>query len=306
MLDSSGIYYRQVQLLIEVLPFISGENCFALKGGTAINMFVRDMPRLSVDIDLMYLPVEDRAESLKHIAEAFERIATGIESTLRGSKVHRICQGDDGALSKLQVEKGSVRIKIEASPVMRGTVREVSLRIVSPNVEEEFGFVETPVVHLDDLYAGKLCVALDRQHPRDFFDVRGLLDNEGISDELMNVFIVYLISSNQPIAKVLSPRMIDLEQIYEEQFVGMTTEPVSLEVLTQTREDLVKLLHSKLTEDHRRFLIGFKEGNPDWSLLPFEGIEELPSVKWKMINLTRMKERKRQEAIDKLKEVLKL
>jgi len=66
------------------------------------------------------------------------------------------------------------------------------------------------------------------------------------------------------------------------------------------------MVHSKLTENHRRFLIGFKEGKPDWSLLPFEGIEELPSVKWKMINLARMEERKRQEAIDKLKEVLKL
>ena len=148
-----------MQLLIEVLPFVSEENCFALKGGMAINMFVRDMPRLSVDIDLMHL----------------------------------------------LIEKGGVRIKIKASPVMRGTVREVSLRIVSSNVEEEFGFVETPVVHPDDLYAGKLCATLDRQHPRDFFDVRGLLDNEGISDDLMNVFIVYLISSNQPIAKVLSP-----------------------------------------------------------------------------------------------------
>ena len=51
------VYRRQVQLLIRVLPSIAEEACFALKGGTAINLFVRDMPRLSVDIDLTYLPV---------------------------------------------------------------------------------------------------------------------------------------------------------------------------------------------------------------------------------------------------------
>ncbi|MBN2767511.1 MAG: nucleotidyl transferase AbiEii/AbiGii toxin family protein, partial [Campylobacterales bacterium] len=173
MLDKNSIYYKQVQLLLGVLPFVSQEECFALKGGTAINMFVRDMPRLSVDIDLMYLRVEDRQTSLQNIAESFERIARSIESSIKGAKVHRLDQQGDGILSKLQVEKNGVRIKIEASPVTRGTVREPSMLSVSARVEEEFGFAEMSVVHLDDLYAGKLCAALDRQHPRDFFDVRG-------------------------------------------------------------------------------------------------------------------------------------
>jgi hypothetical protein len=48
--------------LIRVLPSIAEEACFALKGGTAINLFVRDMPRLSVDIDLTYLPVQPRGK----------------------------------------------------------------------------------------------------------------------------------------------------------------------------------------------------------------------------------------------------
>ena len=104
MLDSSNIYYKQVQLLLEVLPHINNEECFALKGGTAINMFVRDMPRLSVDIDLMYLPIEDRTSSLKHIAESLERIAQDIEKSFRGSKVYRLEQRGDGTLSKLQVD----------------------------------------------------------------------------------------------------------------------------------------------------------------------------------------------------------
>ena len=189
---------------------------------------------------------------------------------------------------------------------MRGTVREPSVLSVSASVEEEFGFAETSVIHIDDLYAGKICAALDRQHPRDFFDIRGLLDNEGISDSLMNVFIVYLISSNQPIAKLLQPNLIDLKRIYAEQFAGMPIVPVPLEILEETRIELIRTIRSKLTQNHRNFLIGFKEGNPDWNLLPFGHIEELPSVKWKILNLKKMPKVKRDEAIQKLKDTLKV
>jgi len=57
----ADIYRSQVELLLRVLPYVAKEKVFALKGGTAINLFVRDLPRLSVDIDLTYLPFEDRA-----------------------------------------------------------------------------------------------------------------------------------------------------------------------------------------------------------------------------------------------------
>ena len=300
MLDSSNIYYKQVKLLLEVLPYVHEESRFALKGGTAINMFIRDMPRLSVDIDLMYLPVEDRSSSLKHISEALENIAKSIEAHLRNSKVYRLEQRGDGTLSKLQVEREGVRIKVETSPVMRGTVKEPTIEMVSPSIEEAFGFAETLVVHHDDLYAGKICAALDRQHPRDFFDVRGLLDNEGISDSLMDVFIVYLISSSQPMAKLLQPNLIDISHAFEKQFVGMATEPIELALLTDTREKLIRLLHEKLTTKHREFLLGFKKSEPDWSLLPFENIDQLPSVKWKILNLEKMSTDKRAEAFKKL------
>ena len=52
-------YSDQVALLMSVIPAVAEESCFALKGGTAINLFIRDLPRLSVDIDLTYLPVAD-------------------------------------------------------------------------------------------------------------------------------------------------------------------------------------------------------------------------------------------------------
>ena len=71
----SEAYRRQVTLLVRVLPFVAAETCFALKGGTAINLFVRNMPRVSVDIDLTYLPVADRGTSLRAIDAAMKRIA---------------------------------------------------------------------------------------------------------------------------------------------------------------------------------------------------------------------------------------
>ena len=304
MLDRTSIYYRQVQLLISVLPYVAEEESFALKGGTAINMFIRDMPRLSVDIDLAYLPIEDRDTSLTHIAEAFTRIAERVERGIRGSKVHRIGQHEDETLSKLQVERSGVRIKIETSPVMRGTLYEADTRKVSDAVEEEFGFVECQIVHMNDLYAGKMCAALDRQHPRDLFDIRNLLDNEGIDSELMNAFIVYLVSSNQSIAKLLQPNFHDMREIYERQFSGMTITPVSLEMLLRTREEFLEIIHKKMTMEHKEFLMGFKRGEPRWDLLPFERVEYLPSVRWKMLNLDKMPPEKRAEAVAKLSTIL--
>ena len=75
---ASEEYRRRAALLVRAIPLVATETCFALKGGTAINLFVRDMPRLSVDIDLTYLPVEDRRTSLAHIDAAMKRVAERI------------------------------------------------------------------------------------------------------------------------------------------------------------------------------------------------------------------------------------
>ena len=303
-MSDAELYEQQVRLLLQSLPYVVDEEVFALKGGTAINLFVRDMPRLSVDIDLTYLPIHDRQESLEAIGNAMNRIASRLESGLQGARVIRLQQRGDTQTTKLQVQSRGVKIKVEASPVTRGSVREPSIISVVPAVEERFGFAECKVVHPDDLYAGKICAALDRQHPRDFFDVKCLMEAEGISDEMLEVFIAYLISSNQPIAKLLAPNLINLKQIFQTQFVGMTREPVSLGELEAARVALIEEIHRRLTDDHRQFLIGFKEGSPDWGLLNLERIEELPSVRWKMLNLDKMKADTRREAVVKLRKVL--
>jgi predicted nucleotidyltransferase component of viral defense system len=183
-------YKRQVGLLIRTLPLVAEQKCFALKGGTAINLFVRDMPRLSVDIDLTYLPVRPRAESLAAIDAAMKRIAGRITQSIPGAK---ITEGKlEDALTRLLVRAEGVQTKIEVTPVLRGCVYEPELRGVSEAVEDAFGFAEIQVVSFADLYAGKIVAALDRQHPRDLFDVRGLLANEGIDDNLRRAFVVYM------------------------------------------------------------------------------------------------------------------
>src|SRR5277367_16875 len=151
-------YRNQVALLVRILPLVAEESCFALKGGTAINLFVRDMPRLSVDIDLTYLPVEPRPESLSAIDAAMRRIAGRIKRAIPGAKITH--GSTEGAVTRLTVRAAFVQIKIEVTPVLRGTVYESEVRSVSPAVESVFGFAEMNVVSFADLYAGKIVAAL--------------------------------------------------------------------------------------------------------------------------------------------------
>lgn len=303
-MPASEEYRQKAALLIRVLPFVAEETCFALKGGTAINLFVRNMPRLSVDIDLTYLPVADRKTSLAGIDAAMRRIAERIEKSIRGSRVASSTLKGEGIISKHFVELEGVQIKIEVTPVLRGCVYEAGTRSVSEVVEDAFGFAEIQVVSFADLYAGKLVAALDRQHPRDLFDVRDLLATEGIADELRKAFVVYIISHNRSMAEVLAPTRQDIMQEFERGFMGMTENPVSLEDLLKAREDLITELVGKMPDEHRKFLASFKRGKPQWDLLGIPHVENLPAVQWKIQNLAAMDPTKREQLIENLLKAL--
>lgn len=297
-------YRQQVALLIRTIPFVAQEQRFALKGGTAINLFVRDLPRLSVDIDLTYLPVEDRASSLAAIDAAMMRIKERIEGGIPGAAVAPSRSAGENIITKLIVRSESVQIKIEVTPVLRGTVYDPLVMSIVPSVEDTFGFAEMQVVSFADLYAGKMVAALDRQHPRDLFDVRDLLANEGTSDELRRAFLVYLISHNRPMAEVLAPTHKPLAEEFERGFVGMTPENVELADLEATREALVATMVGEMPDAHRQFLIGFKRGEPDWELLGIPEARHLPAVLWKLRNLEMMLPEKRKKLIAALQKVL--
>ena len=276
-------YRRQVRLLMRLLPLVAREDCFALKGGTAINLFVRDLPRLSVDIDLMYLPMHARPAALAGIDAAMKRIEAAATASLPGVRITR--NEAEGAVLRLHINADGVQVKVEVSPVLRGVVYDPVLKPVMAAVEYQFGYAETAVVSFEDLYAGKLVAALDRQHPRDLFDVSDLLAHEGLTDRLREAFLVYLISHNRPMGEVLSGRRKDLAEEYRSGFVGMTEKPVALEALQQTQQALIDQLVGDMPDHHRRFLLGFEQGSPDWTLLSIAHVKDLPAVLWRQRNL---------------------
>lgn len=295
-------YQRQVRLLLWLLPIVAREDCFALKGGTAINLFVRDLPRLSVDIDLMYLPMHGRKQALTEIDAAMRRIAASILAEIPGARVTETKA--EGAILRLLVLADATQVKIELSPVLRGVVSDPQLTQVTEAVEEEFGFAEIAVVSFEDLYAGKLVAALDRQHPRDLFDVRDLLANEGFTEGLRRAFLVYLISHNRPMGEVLSGRVKDLEAEFKEGFDGMTEEAVSIGELIETQKRLIADLIGNMPDAHRDFLIGFERGAPDWSLIGIDHARDLPAVRWRQQNLDSLSPERRAELVALLEQSL--
>lgn len=299
----SDQYQRQVSLLVRVLPLIAQEDCFALKGGTAINLFIREMPRLSVDIDLTYVPVHSRDESLKAIDAALKRIAETAASMSPADDVVPSSPNAEGVVTKLLARGDNVQVKIEVTPVLRGCVYEPEVQTVSSTVEDRFGFAEMRLVSFADLYGGKIVAALDRQHPRDLFDIRDLLANEGISDELRRAFIVYLLSHDRPMHEVLAPKLKDIAQEYERGFVGMTETPVELGELLSARQALIDEIVGRMPEEHRDFLISFERGEPEWPLLGLEWAGKLPAVKWRQINLEKLSTSERAKLVAALEKV---
>ena len=300
-------YLAQVRLLMQLLPVVSTESAFALKGGTAINLFHRDMPRLSVDIDLAYLPIADRATSLNAIDAAFDRITAQVNK-LPGVNAQRIAGGGGGDTRVLANADG-VTVKIETSPVMRGAIGKPKLMRTTDAVEDAFGFVATTVLAFEDLYAGKLHAALDRQNPRDLFDVKLLYENEGLTDDLFRTFLVYAACSNRPTHELLAPNEKDIAGDFTREFAGMTVEPVDLDDLLAARKRLIDNVQARLNGPAANFLIGLQSGEPDFTLIGLPQAADLPAIKWKVLNLKKLmtdNPDKHQQQSDKLKSILRM
>lgn len=203
--EQKNYYYRQVELLLKILPYVAKETCFALKGGTAINFFIRDMPRLSVDIDLTYLPLESRDMTLLHIEQALLRVKKIISQYNPNVQIREKRTQTDSRLNKLFIAEQDILIKIEPNEVLRGAVYPHEYRNLLKKVEKIFhlSVSQIPILSIADLYAGKICAALSRQHPRDLFDIKLLFDNEGITDSIRQAFVIYLASSPRPMHELL-------------------------------------------------------------------------------------------------------
>ena len=280
-------YLDTARLLTQVAPLVFADGTFALKGGTAINLFIRDMPRLSVDLDLVFLDHRlPRDEALARINEAVRLSAERLKA--RGFQTHLLATADAGE-TKVLVRRAGIEVKVEVNFVMRGTVYPVRTMALTPLARDTLlADLEIPVVSLEDVYAGKLVAAMDRQHPRDLFDVMQLFANEGVTTSIRRAFVVYLVSHNRPVHEVLFPAMRDIGHEYERNFKGMTTEPVELAALLAARERMVQELQGGLDADERRFLLSFVAGRPEWPLLGIAHAEHLPGIRWKLHNLAQL------------------
>lgn len=296
------MYEKQVELLLQILPEVAKVEIFALHGGTCINLFVRDMLRLSVDIDLTYIPIEDRSTSLSKILEGLNIIADKIRKIIPDAIIDVKEQE-----FKLIVSVKNVVVKVEVSVMNRGLLGSAENRTLCAKAQETFeAFCEISSVSIGQLYGGKICAALDRQHPRDLFDVKYLLQNEGFSKEIKEGFLLMLLCSERPINEMLNPHLLDQKMAFENQFEGMASEDFSYEDYEKTRIKLIEVINQELTQEDKKFLLSFKNLTPDWSIYPFS---EFPGVKWKQLNLNKLKNnnpKKHKQLFDKLKEVLKV
>lgn len=280
-------YFRTVQLLIEAAPAVFESGAFAMKGGTALNLFVQDMPRLSVDIDLVFTNRELlRKEALEAISAELQTVKTRLEQ--RGLQVRVGPSGGEDA--KLDVRNESAQVKVEVNIVARGTVLPPQQMGLTAAARDKFSAdISVPVLALAELYAGKLAAALDRQHPRDCFDVKLMYERFGLDPRFVECFVPYLIGHPRPLHEVLFPNIKDIRQVYEGEFLGMTVADIPLEELVQARARLMHELPRALTDRHRAFLLSFVALEPDWTLLQHPDVQHLPAVRWKLENLTKLR-----------------
>ena len=306
------VYTRQVRLLLHILDCLEYETpgkepFFALKGGTALNLFVQPFPRLSVDIDLTYCPLDERDVAFVAMREGLQRTVRVLQTRLLGVQcTHTQPTGGD----KLLVRYDGISVKVEPNGIIRGTVFPTEIRSLCPEAQTLFGTtISARCLSEADLYGGKICAALDRQHPRDLFDVLPLMRMGEIAEDTKKAFLVYALSHPRPLAELLSPRPQPLEQIFRTEFSGMTREPVTLETLEEAREWIIQAARSRLTLDECRFLLSCKAGEPDWSLagLPTY-VPLLPAVRWKLYNIAELRQhpKKHKAALVKLEKCLGL
>ncbi|MFW6732698.1 MAG: nucleotidyl transferase AbiEii/AbiGii toxin family protein [Synechococcus sp.] len=295
----NGAYLATVRQLLDIAPVVFTTPHFAIKGGTALNLFLHDLPRLSVDIDVVFTNHRlDRGAALQAIASELSAVSQKLEAMGYEVRQRRNSASNE---TRLMVVGPCAEVKVEVNEVFRGTLLPLQQRPLSPATEEAFAQAVTlPLLATAELYGSKLVAAMDRQHPRDLFDVLVLYDDSGLTPEIVDCFVAYLAGHNRPVHEVLMPRLQPLDATLANQFNGLNRNEVSLEALEQTRQRLVKELPRALTDQHRTFLLSLMQNQPRWDCMPFTHLQELPAIRWKLQNLAKLKSAKRSEQIEGL------
>ena len=282
-------YVDTVRLMLGVAPHVFQQPLFAMKGGTALNIFLHDMPRLSVDIDVVFVDHRTtRDAALSTIQDELRFLAQRLEPL--GYKSALLKTKDKDEVKIMVSRDDKVSVKIEVNYNFRGTLLPVRPLQIAEKAGRIFAVdISVPSLAREELYGGKIVAALDRQHPRDFFDVREMLLCEHLDNGVMDCFVCYLSGHNRPVHEVLFSRDKYITSAYEQAFVGMTSEAVPLGELEDARQSLRKQVLKGLKDHHKHFLLGLVRLEPDWSLMPFGHLQELPALKWKMQNLAKLR-----------------
>ena len=294
-------YFDQVDLLVKCLPIIATEKCFAIKGGTAINLFYLNMPRLSVDLDLVYLPIENRDDTYKNIRSALERVANKLKN------MGYIVKSNQKSEEKLICSNGIANIKIEPNYTLRGFVygpKNMPLCVKAQNI---FGYTEANIISESELWGGKICAALDRQHPRDLFDIKNLFATTGITEDIKQGFISLLLGGNRPLHEMLNPNFQMQEETIKTEFDGMSEQTFTFEDAREIFHKLVKEINSVLVDEDKKLLLDFVQLKADLSRYSIPNLDKLPGIQWKIKNLEKLRDtnkEKFQEQYEKLKAIL--
>ena len=292
----NNLYKEQVRLLIRILPVIYRNEDFAIHGGTAINLFIKDLPRYSVDVDLTYIPLGPREKSLAEIDKKLATISYQLQRAVPGSHIRAVP-------NKLLCTLERSTVKIEVNGIKRGIIGPTIELALCDKAQEEFGmYCKARIVPLEQLYGGKIAAALSRQHPRDLFDYN-YMEIDKIN-WVKRGFIFALLGSDKPFIESLSPNIINQQEALENQFRGMTDIPFTYENYKNAREQLIASINSMLNEEDKGFLVGFEEANPQWEKSVYSDFRDFPSVQWKLLNIYKLKTQnpaKHRQEVNKLK-----
>ena len=294
-------YRKQVALLIRIMPSVYKIKEFAVHGGTAINLFHRNLLRYSVDIDVTYIPIENRQQSLASINQKLLEVKKNIEKTIPGVVVKH-----KPDVWKLLCTLGDATVKIEVNATKRGIIGDVVELPLCEKARNEFSMgCKARTVSFSQLYGGKITAALSRQHPRDLFDCK-YMELQSF-DDVKNGFMLCLLGSDKPIIESLQPHDIDQTEALENQFQGMTETPFGYEDYLESRTALLSLVNGGLTITDKEFLLSFEQGEPDWNKCCAGDLSQYPSVQWKLLNIGKLKESnpvKFEQGVNKLRRYL--
>ena len=297
-------YLSQAELMIDILTEIAKDDAFLLHGGTAINLFHLDMPRLSVDIDLTYAAYSDSRENdLKRIRFSLQLIKSRLKKRFPDIIFNDERRADEEL--KMICRRNNVIVKVEVNQINRGLIAYPCNKTLCPKAENLFNrFCEVSTVSVGQLWGGKLCAALERQHPRDIFDVKNMLLKIGYTKEIKEGFLFFLLCIKRPISEILNPALIDQSAVFQSQFSGMTDEVFTYTEFNRIREELVEIIRHSLTQNDKDFILSFEHGHPIWKDFDYS---KYPAIKWKLLNINKLKAtnpEKHSQAINNLNKTL--